>query len=280
MNPINVEIEVESESRGSYEEAEVSNSRNTQSKLARPEFRKVCDDLLVRLLEDGNRRHAPVMARLSDPAVLRRFFIRSTIENVRRIELMRKINPLVCVKAAAYDPLLCKKWGLYAADEGLHCRMFARDLHTLGVGDDVIYATPPLFSTELLCGYLYQTLEEDGPMAVVASGYYVESISRMSQPGWLDRIEAVLGAGATRGSRAHLLLDDQDEHIDLAWNLSMRLVRQPEDEARFMNHVKKLHALLAAYVGEVFEVILAEAGDASTTAAEVVRPREASRSAS
>ena len=117
-------------------------------------------------------------------------------------------------------------------------------------------------------------------MAVVASAYYVESISRMSQPRWLDGIEAVLGAGATRGSRAHLLLDDQDEHIDLAWNLSMRLVRQPEDEARFMNHVKKLHALLAAYVGEVFEVILAEAGDASTTAAEVVRPREAARSAS
>src|SRR5689334_6122548 len=141
MNTINIQVET----RGSYEEAELSNSRNTQSKLARPEFRKICDALLVTLLEDGNRRHAQVMARLADPDVLRRFFIRSTIENVRRIDLMRKINPLGCIKAAALDPLLCKKWGLYAADEGLHSRMFARDLHTLGVGDDTIYATPPLF---------------------------------------------------------------------------------------------------------------------------------------
>jgi hypothetical protein len=268
MSNVNVEVE----SRGSYEEAGTSNSRNTQSTLSRPEFRKECDALLATLLVEGNRLHAPVMARLADPDVLRRFFIRSTIENVHRIELMRKINPLVCVKTATSDPLLCKKWGLYAADEGLHSRMFARDLHTLGVGDDTIYATPPLFSTELLCGYLYHTLEEEGPMAVVASGYYVESISRMSQPGWLDRIEAVLGAGATRGSRAHLLLDDQDGHIDLAWNLSMRLVKRPADEARFVGHVKKLHALLSAYVGEVFGAILGEGGDASATAAGAVRP--------
>jgi len=275
MNTVNVEIE----SRGSYEEAEVSNSRNTQSTLARPDFRKTCDALLVTLLEDGNRRHAAMMARLADPAVLRRFFIRSTIENVHRIELMRKINPLVCVKAATSDPLLCKKWGLYAADEGLHSRMFARDLHTLGVGDDVIYATRPLFSTELLCGYLYHTLEEEGPMAVVASGYYVESISRMSQPGWLDKMEAVLGASATRGSRAHLLLDAQDEHIDLAWNLSMRLVKTPADERRFVEHVKKLHGLLAAYVGEVFEVVLGEDAGASATTADVVRPLRLEQSA-
>lgn len=276
MNTINIQVET----RGSYEEAELSNSRNTQSKLARPEFRKTCDALLVTLIEEGNRRHAQVMARLADPDVLRRFFIRSTIENVRRIDLMRKINPLVCVKAAALDPLLCKKWALYAADEGLHSRMFARDLHTLGIGDDIIYATPPLFFTELLCGYLYHTLEEEGPMAVVASGYYVESMARLTQPRWLDQIEAVLGASATRGSRAHLLLDAQDEHIDLAWNLSMRLVKTTEDERRFVDHIQKLHALLSAYVGEVFGVVLGEDGGASATAADLVHPVGAARSAS
>ncbi|HEX2692399.1 MAG TPA: hypothetical protein VHN14_37590 [Kofleriaceae bacterium] len=272
-------VSIHSETRGSYEEAERSNSRNTQSKLARPQFRIACDALLATLLEDGNRRHAQAMARLAEPDVLRRFFIRSTIENVRRIELMRKINPLVCVKAAAIDPILYKKWGLYAADEGLHSRMFARDLHTLGIGDDVIYATPPLFSTELLCGYLYHTLEEEGPMAVVASGYYVESMARLSQPGWLDRIESVLGTGATRGSRAHLLRDAEDEHIDLAWNLGMRLVTTSDDERRFVDHVHKLHALLAAYVGEVLAIVLGEGGGASATTADLVRAIGAARSA-
>jgi hypothetical protein len=48
-----------------------------------------------------------------------------------------------------------------------------------------------------------------------------------------------------------------------------------------VGHVKKLHALLAAYVGEVFGVILGEGedGDASATAADLVRPMGAERSA-
>ncbi|MFO0562395.1 MAG: hypothetical protein U0269_30545 [Polyangiales bacterium] len=264
------QINVQFDTRGTYEEAEASNSRNTRKDLARPELRQRCDALLVTLVTEANQQHAAAMAKLTDPALARRFFIRSTIENVRRIELMRKINPLVCVKAADSDPVLCKEWGLYAADEGLHSRMFARDLHTLGVGDDKIYATPPLFSTELLCGYLYHTLEEEGPMAVVASGYYVESVSRMTQPEWLDRMEQVVGAAATRGSRAHLTLDDTQSHIDAAWNMSMRLVKSSLDEARFVEHVRKLHALLAAYVGEVLAVVLG-GEDSSVTAAAVAR---------
>ena len=107
-------------------------------------------------------------------------------------------------------------------------------------------------------------------MAVVASGYYVESVSRMTQPAWLDRMEAVLGAAATRGSRAHLALDETQGHIDEAWNMSMRLVKTAEDEVRFVRHVKRLHALLGAYVGEVLRAVLGDE-DLSATAADSVR---------
>ena len=56
-------------------------------------------------------------------------------------------------------------------------------------------------------------------MAVIASGYYVESMARLTQPSWLDQIEAVLGASATRGSRAHLLLDVQTPPQHLPYRL-------------------------------------------------------------
>jgi pyrroloquinoline quinone (PQQ) biosynthesis protein C len=255
-------------SRGD-EEADESNSRNTYATMLKPKFREHCDALLDQLVEEFYRSYEPAQKLLNPTFFNHDFFVRSTIESILRIDLMRAVNPLVCTKIAAIDPILCKQWGLYAADEGLHGRMFARDLHAIGITDEVIYSTPPLFSTELLSGYLYHTLEQGEALAVLASAYYVESISDKTQPAWLDNIEKHIGKKSTRGSRAHLSLDEKESHIDLAWNMSMRLVNAPEDEKRFVGHVLKLHSLLSAYVVEVMEltVMQKEAAAAQSTAA-------------
>jgi hypothetical protein len=235
-------------------EADQSNSHNTYAALLRPEFRQRCDAMLDRLVADFYRSYAPARKLLDPSFFSREFFVRSTIENVLRIDLMRAVNPLVCNVVAASDPVLCKQWGLYAADEGLHGRMFARDLHAVGVADEEIYATPPLFSTELLSGWLRHTLEQGDALAVLASAYYVESMSDKTQPAWLDNIERHIGEQCTRGSRAHLSLDEKESHVDLAWNMCMRMVKTPEEEKRFLSHVLKLHSLLTAYVVEILEL--------------------------
>jgi len=252
--------------RGDQEAAE-SNSRNTYAAMLRPEFRARCEALLDDLVADFYRSYPPARKLLDPQFFSRDFFIRSTIENVLRIDLMRGVNPLVCTKVAASDPVLCKQWGLYAADEGLHGRMFARDLHTIGVSDEEIYATPPLFSTELLSGWLYHTLEQGDPLAVLASAYYVESVSDKTQPAWLENIERHIGEKATRGSRAHLSLDEKESHVDLAWNMCMRLVKTPEDEKRFLDHVLKLHSLLSAYVVEILELTVVQKDAAAAQSA-------------
>jgi pyrroloquinoline quinone (PQQ) biosynthesis protein C len=239
---------------GGDQEAAESNSRNTYSTMLRPEFRARCDALLDQLVTDFYRSYAPARKLLDPEFFSREFFVRSTIENVLRIDLMRSLNPLVCTKVAATDRVLCKQWGLYAADEGLHDRLFARDLHAVGITDEEIYSTPPLFSTELLSGWLHHTLNQDDPLAVLASAYYVESMSDKTQPAWLANIEKHIGEKCTRGSRAHLNLDEKDSHVDLAWNMCMRLVKTPEDEKHFLSHVLKLHGLLSAYVVEVVEL--------------------------
>lgn len=250
-------------------EADESNSRNTYSAMLRPELRQRCDALLDQLVVDFYRSYAPARKLLDPEFFSREFFVRSTIENVLRIDLMRSVNPLVCTIVAATDPVLCKQWGLYAADEGLHDRMFARDLHAVGIADEEIYATPPLFSTELLSGWLYHTLEQDDPLAVLASAYYVESMADKTQPAWLANIEKHIGEKCTRGSRTHLNLDEKENHVDLAWNMCMRMVKTPEDEQRFVSHVLKLHGLLSAYVVEVIEltVMQKDAVEAQTAAA-------------
>jgi hypothetical protein len=250
------------------EEAARSNSRNTYGSVIKPELRKVYDKFLSDLIADSYARNQRLAGSMSANAFSRELFIRSTIETVLRIEMMRRINPLACVRLAADDPVLCKQWGLYAADEGLHGRLFAKDLHAIGITDEMIYGTKPLFATELLAGYLYQTLADEGALGVIASAYYVETVSGWTQPAWLDGMEAHVGHEATRGARAHLTLDEKEGHIDLAWNMCMSLVKTPEDEERFKQHLVKLHSLLVAYVLEVSQLVAGETRDqASLTAA-------------
>jgi hypothetical protein len=234
-------------------EAAQSNSRNTYRNILAPEYREECDALLARLVGTSIEQNATV--RESMQSFSRELFVRSTIESVLRIEMMRKINPLACVRVSDIDPILCKQWGLYAADEGLHGRLFAKDLHTVGVTDEEIYSTRPLFATELLAGYLYQTLADEGPLGVISSAYYVETVSAWTQPAWLDGMASVVGAEATGGARSHLGIDEHDHHVDLAWNMCMRLVKTAEDRARFEKHLVRLHSLLVAYVIEVAAVV-------------------------
>jgi hypothetical protein len=266
------------------QEAHKSYSKNTYSTVLNPEFRKVCDKFVSDLIADSYARNEQVKGAMETSTFSRDFFIRSTIETVLRIELMRKINPLVCVRVAEADPILCKQWGLYAADEGLHGRLFAKDLHVLGVTDEEIYTTRRLFATELLAGYLYQTLAEEGPLGVLASAYYVETVSGWTQPAWLDGMEQFVGHDATRGARAHLALDDREGHVDLAWNMCMRVVKTPADEERFKQHVVRLHSLFVAYVLEVSRLValkdrpaaemdVAPAAIESSTAAATLEPR-------
>jgi hypothetical protein len=238
------------------QEAERSNSRNTYKTVLDPEFRKVCDKFLSDLVGDTIAHNKQVATSMN--SFSRELFVRSTIESVLRIEMMRKINPLACVRSSDLDPVLCKQWGLYAADEGLHGRLFAKDLHVLGVKDEEIYGTKPLFATELLAGYLYQTLADEGPLGVVSSAYYVESVSAWTQPAWLEGMEKIVGREATRGARSHLGIDDTDHHVDLAWNMCMRLVKTPEDRMRFKRHLVRLHSLLVAYTIEVAGVVNSE----------------------
>jgi hypothetical protein len=172
--------------------------------------------------------------------------------------MMRRVNPLVCVRHADDDPTISKQWGLYAADEGLHSRLFAKDLRVLGVSDETLYGTRPLFATEMLVGFCYQTLADRrdlGGLASIAHAYYVETVSSWTWPGMLDRMEQLLGRDCLKGHRAHVALDHREDHPGMVWNLCMRLVKTPADEALFEQYLRKLHSLLFAYMIEVGEVV-------------------------
>lgn len=230
-----------------------SKSFNTYDRLLNPTFRDRVDALLAQFERDFYTKVANAQSMLNASHFSLDIYKRHNVETILRIGLKRAVDPLIANYWATRDPQLCKEWGLYGAEEGRHDRMFARDLHEVGMSDEEIYATRPTFSTELLNGYFYYTMATEGPLASMVSGFYLEFVAGKTQPDWLDRMEAHLGKERTKGARAHLQLDLEDGHVDMVWNMIMRIIKTAEDEERFVEHLVKINALFVAYFVEVYQ---------------------------
>lgn len=229
-----------------------SSAFNNYKTLQRPEFRERVDKLIQQFEADFYAKTANAQKMLEgefNPDLYKRH----NIETILRIALKRAIDPLVANYWATRDSKICKEWGLYGAEEGRHDRMFARDLHAIGITDEEIYATKPTFATELLNGYFYYTLAVEGPLASMVSGFYLEYIAGKTQPEWLDNMERFIDPSKTRGARAHLAQDIEDDHVNMVWNMIMSTLGGTEDEELFAHHLIKINALFVSYFVEVYQ---------------------------
>lgn len=187
------------------------------------------------------------------------YFVRHTIETILRIRHKRMIDSLVIHHFTKHEPRLAKAWAHYTEDEMLHGHMFANDLERLvGITLNDIYAQyEPLFSTKLLNGYFYYTLEHEGPMAAITSAYFLEFTTRKTQPIWLDNLEQVFGKEKLMGARGHVNHDIRDQHNDFVWDVLSSLITTEVDRQRFFQHLQHLFGLFVAYFQDVYQQTLA-----------------------
>lgn len=229
-----------------------SKSYNTYTTSQRPELRQRVADLLIAFERDFYQRMSGAADMLDASKFDIELYKRHNVETILRISLKRAVDPLIANYWATRDPQLCKEWGLYGAEEGRHDRMFAGDLMKIGMTEDEIYGTRPTFATEMLNGYFYYTLETEGPMAAMLSGFYLEYMATKTQPEWLASVEPHVGADKTKGARAHIAFDIDDDHTEMVWNMCMRMVHTPDDEERVIEHLTKINALFVSYFVEVY----------------------------
>ncbi|GEM_PF-370454 len=184
-----------------------------------------------------------------------RFYEYHTIQTILRIRLKRMIDALVINRLIKDHKMkAAKRWAEYTEDEMLHGRMFGKDLENMtGITMEEIYSREPLFSTKLLNGYFYYTLEHEGPMAALASAYFLETFSRNTQPEWLDNLEKLFGKDKLKGARAHVNHDIDVDHIDFVWNVLKETVEDRRDADRLMAHLQNLYGLFSAYFVELHQ---------------------------
>ncbi|HEU4408192.1 MAG TPA: iron-containing redox enzyme family protein [Polyangiaceae bacterium] len=216
-----------------------------------PEFRQRVDRRLDELLEKGYR-DAPVMRELaSSKQVDRELFVRHTIETILRIRLGRVANSKCLAHLAMTDPFAAKKWAKYTEEEMLHDRLFLKDLVNLGLNEADVYGTDTFAATKLLQGYLYYTLEHEGPRGVLTKSYFLEYMSDRTQRAWNENVKRSLGDQAVKGSQAHVNFDDDHDHGTDVWNVLMSLVKSSTDEERVLYHLGVYYQVFLMYFTEL-----------------------------
>jgi hypothetical protein len=188
----------------------------------------------------------------------REYYKRHVIEIILRLRMKRWIDALTIHYFTKHEPFLAKKWAQYTEDEMLHDRMFVKDLEHMGITLEDVYREKPMFSTKLLQGYFYYGLEHEGrPLASLCSSYFIEKMSQVTQPGWLENIEKRLGKDSARGQIAHVNHDKEDDHVSFVWNVIATFVKTEADEEEVVAHIQNVYKLFAAFYTELYHTTIA-----------------------
>lgn len=221
------------------------------SEILNPEFHARTNARLDKMIELFYESSPAARYLATSSSIDKKLFARHTIETILRIRLARIADAKVIHQFAKSDPFAAQKWSKYTEEEMLHDRLFLKDLKNLGVSEESVYATDPLLATKLLQGYLYYTIEHEGPRGLLCKSYFVEYTTKKTQAMWNGNVKRALGEQAVKGAEAHLNYDLAEDHSADVWNVLMTVVNSPEDEARVLAHLEVYYGLFVAYFGEL-----------------------------
>lgn len=232
------------------------------SDVVHPEFHARANAHLEGMIETFYEATPAAHYLASSSTIDANLFCRHTIETSLRIRLLRIADSKVIQLFARTNPFAAQAWSKYTEQRMLHDRLFLQDLRHLGISEETVDGTDPLLATKLLQGYLYYTIEHEGPRGLLSTAYFIEHTLQRTQARWISNVKRTLGARAVQGAEAHLDFHLDEDHATQVWNVLMSVVKTPDDEARVLSHFDAFHGLVIAYFQEL----------ASTTKVDVSRP--------
>jgi hypothetical protein len=185
------------------------------------------------------------------PEISRDIFLRHTIQTILRIRLARVADAKTLVLLTKTNPRAAQLWARYADEEMLHDRLFLRDIQKMGATEQSVYSTQPFLATQLLQGFIYYTLEHEGPLGLLAKAYFLEFVSFNTQKEWNKNLERALGEGAIDGAKAHIDVDGDEDHIGSVWNVVTMEIHDEADVVRLHRYIDTYYLLFTAYLQEL-----------------------------
>ncbi|HET7501606.1 MAG TPA: hypothetical protein VFK02_11400 [Kofleriaceae bacterium] len=219
--------------------------------LLNPEFNSTVNQRLDGMVEAFYGSAPAVRQLATSPTIDKQLFVRHTIETILRIRLARIADSKVILHFARTNPFAAQKWCTYTEQAMLRDRLFLRELRNLGVSDESVSGADTSLATKLLQGYLYYTIEHEGPCALLSKSYFVEYILRKTQQLWNGHVTRMLDEPSLKGVEVHLLPEDDEDRSAFVWNVLMATVRSAEDETRVLYHLDACYGLFVACFNEL-----------------------------
>jgi hypothetical protein len=177
--------------------------------------------------------------------------VRHLVETVLRIRLNNEVDAYGLYKVGSKDHRLAATLAQYLSEENNHEGMFLRDLKQFGLSKDTVDATRPFASTEYLIGYLYHSINNDGPLPTAVWNWFVEWYSDRYNPGITDHAARVYGGEMVKGSHGHIAYDESHDHDDLMWSTIERSVNGWGTYADAERHLVNFVDLVGLYFAEL-----------------------------
>ncbi|MGW0854316.1 iron-containing redox enzyme family protein [Streptomyces sp. NPDC002690] len=181
------------------------------------------------------------------------YYRRHLVETVLRIRLNNEVDAYGLYKVGYKDHRLAATLARYLAEENNHEGMFLRDLKKFGLSKEDLDATRPFASTEYLMGYLYFSINQDGPLPTAVWNWFVEWYSDRYNPTITRNAAEEFGLDMVKGSQAHIDYDEAHDHDELMWSTVERAVAGWGEFADAERHLVNFIDLIALYFTELHE---------------------------
>lgn len=183
----------------------------------------------------------------------REYYVRHLVETVLRIRLNNEVDAYALSRVGSTDDHLAAILAQYLAEEYGHEHMFMRDIKQLGWTQEKVDGTRPLFSTEMLMGYLHLCVNKEGPAATTVWNYFVEWYSDQYNQVITNNARGQYGEDALRGSQAHLDYDESHDHDELMWKVVDRAVSRWSTPETALLYAERFVTLIGDYFKELYE---------------------------
>ncbi|HKV07937.1 MAG TPA: hypothetical protein VJ725_07370 [Thermoanaerobaculia bacterium] len=181
------------------------------------------------------------------------YYLRHRIETVKRIRMTSRTDALALASMVDEDYDAARWWSRYVAEELDHDRLYMRDLEKHGYTWEQVAAVEPFPSTQAMLSYLDAKIREMGALPAVAYSVCVEWNSERASAKVVNRAEKKYSRSHVAGSKAHVGIDETEDHYQVMLDVAYSLVRKHGDVDVLIRLLKDIMAFLGDYFRDLAE---------------------------
>jgi heme oxygenase-like protein len=179
------------------------------------------------------------------------YYRRHLVETVLRIRLNNEVDAYGLYKIGSKDNKLAQILAQYLAEEYGHENLFMRDIERFGLKKTEVDAIPTFAATDQLIGYLYFSINRDGPLPTLIWNWFVEWYSDNYNKTITQKAAETFGSEKVKGSLGHIQYDESHDHDDLMWGAVQQAIDGWGDLAKAESYLRNFVRLIGRYFEEL-----------------------------